>query len=64
MSVVDDIPAIFLDKISPKALGTIQKCKDFVNDFVFQRTRFILAKSRLMQKYDGNLHLQFWKNLK
>lgn len=33
MSVVDDIPAIFLDKISPKALGTIQKCKDFVNDF-------------------------------
>lgn len=33
MSVADEIPAIFLDKISPVALETIQKCKDFVNDY-------------------------------
>ncbi|OBA22829.1 putative acyl-CoA dehydrogenase [Metschnikowia bicuspidata var. bicuspidata NRRL YB-4993] len=33
MSVADEIPAIFLDKISPRALETIQKCKDFVNDY-------------------------------
>lgn len=33
MSVKEEIPAIFLDKISPKGLDTIQKCKDFVNDY-------------------------------
>lgn len=33
MSVTEDIPAIFLDKISPKGLDAIQKCKDFVNDY-------------------------------
>lgn len=33
MPVKDEIPAIFLDKVSPKALATIQKCKDFVNDY-------------------------------
>lgn len=33
MSVTEDIPAIFLDQISPKGLEAIQKCKDFVNDY-------------------------------
>lgn len=33
MSVKEEIPAIFLDKISPKGLETIQKCKDFVIDY-------------------------------
>ncbi|ODV78353.1 acetyl-coenzyme-A dehydrogenase [Suhomyces tanzawaensis NRRL Y-17324] len=33
MSVKDEIPAIFLDKISPKGLEYIQKTKDFVNDW-------------------------------
>ncbi|SGZ48960.1 CIC11C00000000031 [Sungouiella intermedia] len=33
MSAKDDIPAIFLDKISPRGLDAIQKCKDFVNDY-------------------------------
>lgn len=33
MSVKDDIPAIFLDKISPKGLEAIQKTKDFVFEY-------------------------------
>lgn len=33
MSIKEDIPAIFLDKLSPKGLDAIQKCKDFVNDY-------------------------------
>ena len=33
MSVKDDIPAIFLDKLSPRGLETIQKCKEFVDDY-------------------------------
>lgn len=33
MSVKDDIPAIFLDKVSPKGLEAIQKCKDFVDEY-------------------------------
>lgn len=33
MSVKEEIPAIFLDKISPKGLDAIQKCKDFVHQY-------------------------------
>ncbi|KAI3406917.1 hypothetical protein KGF56_000209 [Candida oxycetoniae] len=33
MSVKDEIPAIFLEKISPRGLEAIQKTKDFVNNF-------------------------------
>lgn len=33
MSIKEDIPAIFLDKLSPKGLDAIQKCKDFVDDY-------------------------------
>lgn len=33
MSAKEDIPAIFLDKISPKGLEAIQKCKDFVDQY-------------------------------
>lgn len=33
MSVKEDIPAIFLDKISPKGLEAIQKTKDFVEQY-------------------------------
>ncbi|KAK6199932.1 acetyl-coenzyme-A dehydrogenase [Scheffersomyces amazonensis] len=33
MSAKDDIPAIFLDKISPRGLEAIQKCKDFVENY-------------------------------
>ncbi|CAX40381.1 acyl-coa dehydrogenase, putative [Candida dubliniensis CD36] len=33
MSVKEDIPAIFLEKISPRGLDAIQKTKDFVNDY-------------------------------
>lgn len=32
-SIKDDIPAAFLDKISPRGLDAIQKTKDFVNDY-------------------------------
>ncbi|KAI5957314.1 hypothetical protein KGF54_000242 [Candida jiufengensis] len=33
MSVKDEIPAVFLEKISPRGLEAIQKTKDFVNDY-------------------------------
>ncbi|CAK9437552.1 uncharacterized protein LODBEIA_P19300 [Lodderomyces beijingensis] len=33
MSVTDDIPAVFLEKISPRGLEAIQKTKDFVNEY-------------------------------
>lgn len=33
MSIKEDIPAIFLDKVSPKGLEAIQKCKNFVDEF-------------------------------
>jgi acyl-CoA dehydrogenase len=33
MSIKDDIPAVFYDKLSPKGIETIQKCKDFVDDW-------------------------------
>lgn len=33
MSVTEDIPAIFLEKISPRGLESIQKCKDFVDQY-------------------------------
>lgn len=33
MSAKEDIPAIFLDKISPKGMDAIQKCKDFVEQY-------------------------------
>lgn len=33
MSVKEEIPAIFLDKISPKGLEAIQRCKDFVHQY-------------------------------
>ena len=33
MSVKEDIPAVFLEKVSPRGLEAIQKTKDFVNDY-------------------------------
>ncbi|EMG45391.1 ACAD11 Acyl-CoA dehydrogenase family member 11 [Candida maltosa Xu316] len=33
MSIKEDIPAIFLDKVSPRGFEAIQKTKDFVNDY-------------------------------
>lgn len=33
MSIAEDIPAVFLDKLSPKGLETIQKIRDFVHDY-------------------------------
>lgn len=44
MSVKEDIPAIFLDKISPKGLDAIQKCKDFVNEYCFPADRLYMAQ--------------------
>ncbi|CAH6719538.1 hypothetical protein CLIB1444_02S10836 [[Candida] jaroonii] len=44
MSVKDDIPAIFLDKISPKGLETIQKCKEFVEDYCLPADKLYLGQ--------------------
>lgn len=44
MSVREEIPAIFLDKISPKGLDAIQKCKDFVNEFCLPADRLYMAQ--------------------
>lgn len=44
MSVKNDIPAIFLDKISPKGLETIQKCKDFVNEYCLPGDKLYLEQ--------------------
>lgn len=44
MSVKEDIPAIFLDKVSPRGLEAIQKCKDFVNDYCIPADRLYLEQ--------------------
>lgn len=44
MSVKEDIPAIFLDKLTPRGLETIQKCKDFVEEFALPSDNVYLSE--------------------
>lgn len=44
MSVKEEIPAIFLDKISPKGLDAIQKCKDFVEQYCLPADKIYLEQ--------------------
>ncbi|KAI5970910.1 hypothetical protein CANMA_000070 [Candida margitis] len=44
MSVKDDIPAIFLDKVSPRGLEAIQKTKDFVEQYCIPADRTFEAQ--------------------
>lgn len=46
MSVKDDIPSVFLDKLSPKGLETIQKCKDFVDDYCLPADQIYASQIR------------------
>lgn len=44
MSAKEDIPAIFLDKLSPRGLDAIQKCKDFVDQYCLPADRIYLQQ--------------------
>ncbi|EGW33822.1 putative acyl-CoA dehydrogenase [Spathaspora passalidarum NRRL Y-27907] len=44
MSITQDIPAIFLEKISPKGLEAIQKTKDFVHDYCLPADAIYLSQ--------------------
>lgn len=44
MSAKEDIPAIFLEKISPKGLEAIQKCKDFVEQYCIPADKIYLEQ--------------------
>lgn len=44
MSIKEDIPAVFLDKLSPKGLEYIQKTKDFVTDYCLAADKIYLEQ--------------------
>lgn len=56
MSVKDEIPAVFLDKLSPKGLETIQKCKEFVEEYCLP------ADKIFQQQLDANPENR-WKEI-
>ncbi|KAK6460862.1 acetyl-coenzyme-A dehydrogenase [Scheffersomyces coipomensis] len=44
MSIEDDIPAIFLDKLSPRGYAAIEKCKEFVDNYCLPADEIYLSQ--------------------
>lgn len=57
MSVKEDIPAVFLEKVSPRGLEAIQKTKDFVNDYCLPADQIYFEQLSDTHQKDGRVFL-------
>ena len=64
MSIIEEVPAIFYDKLSPKGIETIEKCKSFVDEYCIPATSIYLQQMENDPKKRWKLTPEIMEKLK